>query len=210
MQYGNYKKSLFILIFLLILFLTLFLIFKKTILLIISIIIFILLISLIIYDKITQRHTQTKLRKIAKDTVYALNKNGINYWTDYGTLLGIIREGDIIEHDNDCDFCLIPSPDMSQKMLDVAHTLTERDKEYYISYHTWGAYRVRLDNLFADLYLVEDKNGMWIDPTGKIPKELVGQPKTIMWQGEDVKIPEKEIKSLEWRYGLSWNVSKRE
>ena len=34
-----------------------------------------------------------------------LKKNNIEYFPSWGTLLGLIREGDVIEGDDDLDFC---------------------------------------------------------------------------------------------------------
>ena len=45
---------------------------------------------------------------MAHDVIQALNETDITYWVDFGTLLGIHREGDIILLDNDADIC-IPS-----------------------------------------------------------------------------------------------------
>ena len=45
----------------------------------------------------------TKIKSMLLDTIDVLNKNNIPYWIDDGTLLGIIRDGDIIPWDNDAD-----------------------------------------------------------------------------------------------------------
>jgi phosphorylcholine metabolism protein LicD len=37
------------------------------------------------------------------DTILILNKNKVDYWVCHGTLLGLIREGKLIEWDNDID-----------------------------------------------------------------------------------------------------------
>lgn len=44
-----------------------------------------------------------KIKSMLLDTIDVLNKNNIPYWIDEGTLLGIIRDGDIIPWDNDAD-----------------------------------------------------------------------------------------------------------
>jgi phosphorylcholine metabolism protein LicD len=53
---------------------------------------------------------------MAKDIILILNKYNINYWVDFGTLLGIIRENDIILYDNDVDICLVDTPELHEKM----------------------------------------------------------------------------------------------
>ena len=43
------------------------------------------------------------------DTISILNKNKVDYWVCHGTLLGIIRDGKLIEWDNDIDIGVIKS-----------------------------------------------------------------------------------------------------
>ena len=47
------------------------------------------------------------LRTLAVDVIVTLNKYNVDYWVDFGTLLGIIREQDIIFGDNDVDVVLV-------------------------------------------------------------------------------------------------------
>lgn len=41
-----------------------------------------------------------------KDIIEVLNDYHIPYWADFGTLLGLIREGGLIQHDDDTDICV--------------------------------------------------------------------------------------------------------
>lgn len=43
------------------------------------------------------------------ETADFFNNNNINYWIDYGTLLGFIRDGEIIPWDRDVDFSIFAS-----------------------------------------------------------------------------------------------------
>lgn len=47
-----------------------------------------------------------KLKKILSDTVSLFEKHGIKYWLDHGTLLGIIREKELIPWDHDIDISI--------------------------------------------------------------------------------------------------------
>ena len=74
---------------------------------------------------------------MAFDVFQLLNEEGIPYWADFGTLLGLCtvplaidhgfrrhREGDIILGDNDVDVCL---PNLSEYDLDrLVSRLTQR------------------------------------------------------------------------------------
>lgn len=41
-----------------------------------------------------------------KDLCLCFDNNNIEYWLSCGTLLGVIREGGLIKHDNDVDVCV--------------------------------------------------------------------------------------------------------
>jgi len=48
----------------------------------------------------------TATKKLLNDTVTFLEKNNIQYWLDFGTLLGIIRQGGLLPWDEDADICI--------------------------------------------------------------------------------------------------------
>ncbi len=155
-------------------------------------------------------YTQNGLRNMAIQTLESFKRNNVNYWVDYGTLLGIVREGDIIYGDYDIDFMVRKSPDLHEKMLKVAADLGNK---YHLEYHPWGAYRIVKRNfiklIYADVYLVDEKDGMYVEVSGKIPCSLVGNCKTIQWKGVDVRVPEHIEDSLIWRYGKTWKTPKK-
>ncbi|KAL4433766.1 hypothetical protein ABPG75_000207 [Micractinium tetrahymenae] len=47
------------------------------------------------------------LRQLLFDLAAALNDRGLCYWLDFGSLLGIHRDGDLILHDNDIDVAIL-------------------------------------------------------------------------------------------------------
>jgi phosphorylcholine metabolism protein LicD len=154
-------------------------------------------------------YRQFALRQLAIDTISAFNKHKVVYWVDYGTLLGIVRENDIIRHDNDVDICMLDFEDNHSRVRKAIKSLGNK---YSYTYRSWGAYRVHRFGGFAfvDIYITEEKDGMYIDGTGKIPKKLVGTPTTIKWKGVDVPVPEKTHDALVWRYGKDYMTPKRD
>jgi hypothetical protein len=50
-----------------------------------------------------------KVRYMYDNLLILLNKYGIAYWADYGTLLGVVRDGDMIPWDYDVDFGILDS-----------------------------------------------------------------------------------------------------
>lgn len=65
-----------------------------------------------------------------------LNKHGVNYWIDFGTLLGVIRSGDMIMGDEDADLSMLSSE------LPKIHTLKEeiaREGKYVLKVNKCGS-----------------------------------------------------------------------
>jgi len=88
------------------------------------IIIIIILIIIVIYIKhnitsesfITENTYDVRINMF-KTTISIMNKYNIKYWADFGTLLGLIREGTLIRHDDDSDICIFN--DEKDKINDV-------------------------------------------------------------------------------------------
>lgn len=177
---------------------------------ILLIVIFLLCILLFVMYHIWASYTQKNLRKLAVELFTQMDTHKIPYWADYGTFLGLSREKDIIYGDTDIDLLLIPTKDLHSKLISVINSMGEPWK---LEYHSWGAYRIAhaksLLPIYADLYLVIQKNGMYIDPTGKIPCNLVGNLSQITWENCTVNLPEYVEDALVWRYGKDWRTPKK-
>ena len=71
---------------------------------------------------------------------------------DFGTLLGIIRENDIILGDTDVDICILDTKSNHEKMKLVKNDIEKLG--FKVTKETWSAYRVRKSILFADIILI--------------------------------------------------------
>jgi len=157
-------------------------------------------------------HRQNTLREIALDTIQAFNDNKVDYWVDYGTLLGIVREGDIIRHDTDVDICVVDSPDMHIKLRNAMKDIHKKDKGYVFTYHPWGAYRISKGlpiSYFADIYLTNKIEDRYVDPTGSLPIDLLGSRQYIEWKGISIRVPEDIHGTLKWRYGDDYMIPRK-
>ncbi len=169
-----------------------------------------------------QKHGWDTLKKVHE----VLTKTGIGYFYDYGTLLGLIREGGFIKHDDDIDLTILPG--------------TKSPNEVY---------RVLVNNGFAFLhgfkvgtriveFTVTDINGLSIDiffprkdnrgkyygvdifwePERTYPSELANtvveteysMPEALatftMPNGVDVSIPKDYEKLLVEEFGSTWRI----
>lgn len=149
------------------------------------------------------------LRDLAINVITSLNKEKVDYWVDFGTLLGIIRDGDIIYHDFDVDVVIVESDDMNEKMQNVYKDL--KSKNIRMKRMKWSAYRAYSYFFHCDMYInkKDDKDKMYIGATGQtsnISYDLIGTPKYISWKGIQVRVPEFPEKVLEYRYGSNWKT----
>lgn len=178
-------------------------------------IITLIIISIFLFVELKVKKTH-RLREMALHTIDSFNKHGVEYWVDYGTLLGIIREGDIIKHDNDVDLCVINSKDNHDRIYkSFEYMYRKYPDKYKFTVNGWGAYRVHtlfdklIPTLLTDVYITKKTNNMYVDPTGKVPCELVGNCKMIPWKGIMVRAPEKSHEVLVWRYGEDYMTPKK-
>lgn len=185
-------------------------IYKIKPLLIFSTILFISLVCFMCFMATRERYTQPELRDILTKVIEKFNQHDIKYWVDYGSLLGIIRENDIIKHDYDTDICIFPdNPDIEQKLIKI---VKELGHPYYLEYNPWSVdtFRIRkragmyMFDPYTDIYGTRKESNMFIDATGKIPTELIGKTQKISWNGVSVTVPEKIHETLVWRYGENY------
>ena len=150
------------------------------------------------------------------------------WWIDFGTLLGIIRDGDIIFDDNDVDICLLMPSGEEDAILDVlekrlhgrygrtlhrrcAGSNITRPSTHGLEVASIDLYHVRVppqsndDTEFEAMYLGAT------GPNSDIPTSLVGRPRWHWWSagGMHVRIPQHPRAVLEWRYGPQWRTPRQ-
>lgn len=156
-------------------------------------------------------------------TIDILNKNGFKYWLEAGTLLGIMRDGDLIQWDYDADLG-IPA--------DTADEIMKLRFEFFPNYlikrrriqTTWlpGDMRVikvktpwekiRQINFHIDLfcvYPVKDKY-RWVDSGAlkHVDRKYYDTLSTLEWEGRTINIPNHAEEYLSLRYG-NWQIPKQ-
>jgi len=163
----------------------------------------------------------SSLKELLRECAQYLNKVNCSYQICYGTLLGVIREGDLISWDNDIDIMIL-----------------EQDEQYFIEcmksrfgkrFHV-GKGLHRLFNQFNQyidfyVYTFEDdialpKNLMLKFLTKhfkpnkylilhKFSKDCLLPVQEVKWNNCFLKIPNQPIVVLETCYGKSWKIPKK-
>lgn len=178
-------------------------------------------------NKELTQEQRLKLEKIHPE-LYALlgvfidvaNEHKLVWWAGFGTLLGCIREGRIIEHDDDVDIC-ITSASMDKLIL-CKKKLKERGYELKRDSDLWRIRR-RGSKIHLDLFVMipsstsVDNQTKWIIADPKIRR---GFPNHYFFQDElepfisrpfkscRVQTPKESEIYLERQYGLDWRTPK--
>jgi LicD family len=88
-----------------------------------------------------------------------LERHGIVHWLDYGTLLGAVREGELIPWDNDVDFSMLQRQE--QQALALAEKIAAAG--YRLDTSQQGVIRIlysEVNELHVDLFLWEARGGL--------------------------------------------------
>lgn len=167
---------------------------------------------------IYHRMRRKLLRQMLVDLYYALNDSSAKdaVWLDFGCLLGVYRDGDLIIHDNDVDIAVL-NPDWPRLVTDLKKRLpqyriclespsdcpsTQFVRVYFRGF--WGG--------FADIFPASllDQNRLLVDcghgDTTAIEMSSCLPTGKYVWQGIPLDVPRSIESVLEQRYGLDWRT----
>lgn len=183
----------------------------------------------IIGDYINKRKSDRRRRdlhrygfKVIENVDAVLNKNNINYFLDFGSLLGIVRNKDFIAHDLDLDFGILESGefvwDNLEKLLNEKGLRKIRQFEYdgKITEQTYCIGNLTIDffihfrennhdNAYCyfrkDNYFYDNANVHHVSKLIMYPFEGI---KRIQINNIEVNIPNEAEKYLESIYTKDW------
>jgi len=139
-------------------------------------------------------------------------KNGVKYYFSEGTALGLYRNGDLIDWDDDIDI------GMDEKNYDLflkkcVPVLIRRG--YYLLYHWIPSLNKNLLSFLKDGQLIDVDNvkegEKCISKMGKLCDEVLPHIKEFtqkQWRGKMFPVPE-SVKYYEYLYGKNWRIPKK-
>jgi len=154
------------------------------------------------------------LRRIVKDGADALREGGVDYWCDFGTLLGLHREHDIILGDKDADFCVLaPEKD---RLLSLRDAFAKRGLDIEeVKDRKGGLLRIldRTSPHYIDVYLFEREGDLLRSvlnsPHENVPERLVTPRALSPFLGGHVMAPIDALGLLVHRYGPDFMTPRR-
>lgn len=150
---------------------------------------------------------QNTIRRLFHRLVVRLERANIQYWTDYGTLLGIFRGKDVILGDNDADICIVPDEDNLARCQVVVDEMGGKRLD-------WGAFRVYDRGVFVDMYIPKVEDSQYcVMGYCKIPPDLIHPIQhSIIDLGDFTfvaSLPHRPLDVLQHRYGANWRQPSR-
>lgn len=145
-------------------------------------------------------------RKVFVDIIDVLNKHKIQYWCSYGTLLGIVRDNDLIHHDVDIDIALFATDEI--KFLSIVPD-AEALGFKFIRHQKGMIASFGRDGIYIDFYFFSEKNGVL--RCGSTDYRIVKSSlsfTTTNFLNRQVVIPSTPEKFLETWYGSDWRTPK--
>ena len=146
--------------------------------------------------------------------------NNDEYFVFYGTLLGLVRENDIIDNDDDIDI-LVDIKNRDEVISKIEKSNLEID---YSNPYNNTPFFLQVSNMlenvktYIDVYFYENYDNLdylveranfhqrWNDPSQSlhIPKKLIFPIKKEVFFNTKISLPNENIKICEFLYGYDW------
>lgn len=139
---------------------------------------------------------QDKLRDMLFDIVDYLEQEKITYWVDFGTLLGAVRNQDIISWDQDIDISIWKKD--NKKIEEIENIL--QNMGYYISITPHGIKifpSITNNKIWADIYYWNKNNNICIHSSNKFDNRINRFDISILGNFTDVTIYNRKFKAPE-------------
>jgi hypothetical protein len=170
------------------------------------------------------------IRRIMADLARLMDRDGIRWWVDYGTLLGYVRNGGLIRYDKDGDLGVFGEDRekllaLQPELLAMGYHATFAPPRPTQRFRTGDRMKVRISNrnhTNVDIFIwypdkpkkgyLDRKNYIGADmyKGREFPMDWAFPLARGEWDGIDVSIPAEPEKLAAHRYGPTWQEEKRE
>jgi hypothetical protein len=168
---------------------------------------------LVVLTPVLDRVRRRALRRMVKDAAAVLDAQGVDYWCDFGTLLGMHREGDLILGDKDADLCALETE--KPKLLALGGALAERGLSVREMSRRRGLLRICDDRtpFHVDVYLYardgQTLRSLLAPGREDVPERLVSPRAPVPFLGTTLLAPVEAPALLRHRYGPRYMLPRR-
>lgn len=159
-----------------------------------------------------------------KDVEQLLEKSGFLYFADFGTLLGIVRDGNFISWDNDIDYGIVADNLFTWEKLEKIMNLGGYSKVRQFSLHDTVTEQTYAKNTLTIDFFLHEKEGNDSKVYGYFRRDdfdykdeaehhvtktiykKVEATKKVPFLGVEVSIPENAESFLESAYSAHWRI----
>jgi hypothetical protein len=147
-------------------------------------------------------------REVAKQNLLDFkrfsDKYQFSFGLIYGTLLGVIRENNFIEHDEDTDIFILE--EQRNELLDLLFELRKIGFEV-IRYDRRGLFSIMRNNEYIDIYIFRKfKKGIRICGGECIIERFLLETTSVEFLSETFNIPKDYLDFLFFQYGPDWRI----
>lgn len=167
-----------------------------------------------------------KLAKLMKFLAATFEEEGLKYWLDFGSLLGMVRNGKLIEHDHDVEMSIFEEDlpklvALREKIRKQKYKLDYKDLS--VEHPKWKWPQIRLPkSKELDVEIMAYR--AWPPRDGDeskcvkvrgysarhraliAPREFFAELDSIEYEGVNIAIPSKVEEYLHLRYGPNWKT----
>jgi hypothetical protein len=159
---------------------------------------------LVVHFSVTPRvicKRQEVLRNLFKDTAQVFNQHQVDYWADYGTLLGIEREGDVILNDRDVDIGIWKKD--QERAWRALQSLKQKGYQVENTGKKLNVWRISgWSSLRAEIMLYQDVGQNKVKEAElEFNKEWIVPLQKRSWQGQTISVPYQVDTVLTFMYG---------
>lgn len=152
-----------------------------------------------------------QIRNLLRKSLMILESFKIKHFLAFGTLLGYIRNGDVIKGDTDGDVCVLET-DLNILLNARSAFLKAGIQMDVCGYHLVRLRDLKLPYVYVDLYIIDDDDPIMLgkrlwgtkDAAVLLPKVMIFPLIQTMFFGVPTYIPHKSAALLEHIYGNNW------
>lgn len=148
---------------------------------------------------------------IIKTVKKIFDRHGITFFPNFGTLLGIIRQGGFIPHDYDMDIVIFDKD--REKLLDIKDELGAEGIVLKCYVQPW-IYTFEYNHFTCDFYIIREAEPIinWrycCLLEMYMPKKYFESTRKVEFLGEQFDVPADAEGVLEYWYGKTWRIPQK-